>query len=89
MVVAKKPKKTAAKPAAAGKPAAPKKTASKTKAEPVPVVKVSLYTIGDDVSHPMFGEGVVTAIEAAKLTIEFADGVTKQIVDDFVKPSKG
>ena len=45
----------------------------------------SKYTVGDQISHAMFGDGTVTAIDANKLTIEFPDSVIKQIVDDFVK----
>lgn len=45
----------------------------------------SKYTVGDHISHPMFGDGAVTAIEVKKLTIEFPGGVTKQIIDDYVK----
>ena len=45
----------------------------------------SKYAVGDQISHPMFGDGTVMAIDANKLTIEFPGGVTKQIVDDFVK----
>ena len=44
----------------------------------------SKYTVGDQISHPMFGDGTVTAIHTNKLTIEFPDSVIKQIVDDFV-----
>jgi hypothetical protein len=32
----------------------------------------------------MFGPGTVTAVEADKLTIKFADGQVKQIVDYYV-----
>jgi len=45
---------------------------------------VSKYAVGDQISHAMFGDGTVAAIDANKLTIEFP-GATKQIVDDFVK----
>jgi hypothetical protein len=50
-----------------------------------PTVKASDYTVGDFVSHPMFGYGTVTAVDANKLTIEFKDGRVKQIVDYYVK----
>jgi hypothetical protein len=43
----------------------------------------SKYAVGDLISHPMFGDGTVTAIDVNKLTIEFP-GATKQIIDDFV-----
>jgi hypothetical protein len=36
----------------------------------------------------MFGDGIVTAIDANKLTIEFPNKIIKQIVDDYVKPRK-
>ena len=44
----------------------------------------SKYTVGDQISHPMFGAGTVTAIHTNKLTIEFPHNIIKQIVDDFV-----
>jgi len=44
------------------------------------------YAAGELVSHPMFGPGTVTAVEADKLTIKFADGQVKQIVDYYVSP---
>jgi DNA helicase II / ATP-dependent DNA helicase PcrA len=50
-----------------------------------PVVMASDYKAGDLVSHPMFGHGTVTAVDANKLTIEFKDGRVKQIVDYYVK----
>ena len=43
------------------------------------------YAIGDRVSHQKFGDGVVTALDGEKLTIRFADGRTKQIIDYYVK----
>ena len=43
------------------------------------------YSIGDRVSHQKFGDGVVTALDGEKLTIRFADGRTKQIIDYYVK----
>ena len=45
---------------------------------------MSKYTVGDQITHPMFGNGTVTEIHANKLTIEFPHNVIKQIVDDFV-----
>jgi hypothetical protein len=50
--------------------------------------KASEYAVGDQVSHPMFGSGTVAAVDADKLTIQFAKGVTKQIVDYYVRPRK-
>jgi hypothetical protein len=42
------------------------------------------YAVGDRVSHQKFGAGVVTALDGEKLTIRFADGRTKQIIDYYV-----
>ena len=47
----------------------------------------SKFAVGELVSHPMFGQGTVTAINADKLTIEFADQV-REIVDYYVRKSK-
>ena len=54
----------------------------------VPPVLTSRYSTRDAVSHPQFGYGVVTAIDGNKLTIKFADGRVKQIVDYYVKPRR-
>ena len=64
----------------------PRKTAkpSTSNAAPAAPAYVSKYTVGDQISHPMFGAGTVTAIHTNKLTIEFPHNVIKQIVDDFV-----
>ena len=48
----------------------------------------STYAVGDQVTHPMFGDGTVTAIDADKLSIEFTGSVVKQIVDYYVKRRK-
>jgi hypothetical protein len=52
------------------------------------VAYVSAFAIGDHISHLQFGEGTVIEIDGGKLTIEFADRGTKQIVDDYVRRSK-
>ena len=92
MVVAKKPKKPLAKKVSAPKKAATKKTRSKANAIELSPAgnapKASEYAVGDQVSHPMFGSGTVAAVDADKLTIEFAKGVTKQIIDYYVRPRK-
>jgi hypothetical protein len=44
--------------------------------------------VGDQILHPMFGDGTVKAIDGDILTIKFADNITKQIRADFVKPRK-
>jgi PcrA/UvrD tudor domain len=49
---------------------------------------LSAFAIGDHVSHLQFGEGTVTEIDGRKLTIDFANRGTKQIVDDYVKRRK-
>jgi DNA helicase II / ATP-dependent DNA helicase PcrA len=46
---------------------------------------ISDYAIGDVVTHPQFGDGTVTAVDGVKLSIEFSDGRTRVIVDDYVK----
>lgn len=51
-------------------------------------VATSEYAIGDDVTHPQFGDGTVTDIEADKLTIRFTDESVRQIVDYYVKGTK-
>jgi DNA helicase-2/ATP-dependent DNA helicase PcrA len=43
------------------------------------------YAIGDHVSHAMFGSGAVRDIDGNKLTIEFSERGTKQILVDYVK----
>jgi hypothetical protein len=53
-----------------------------------PIPYVSPFAIGDHISHPQFGEGTVTEIDDAKLTINFTSRGTKQIIDDYVKRSK-
>ncbi len=75
MAEAKKPTKTRATRASALKSTAPPAYASS-------------YTVGDQISHTMFGDGTVTAINADKLTIEFPDSVIKQIVDGYVNPRR-
>jgi hypothetical protein len=64
----------------------PRKTAKPRTSDTAPAAPpyASKYTVGDQISHPMFGAGTVTAIHTNKLTIEFPHNVIKQIVDDFV-----
>jgi hypothetical protein len=69
------------------KAAGPKKTAAVT-ADGAAGVPTSDYAIGEGVTHPQFGDGTVTDIESDKLTIAFADGRTKQIVDYYVTRRK-
>ena len=71
--------------------AAAKKTANAAHASdtqsPIPLEE-SEYAIGDQISHPMFGDGTVAAIDVHTLTIEFEGNVVKQILDGYVKPRK-
>jgi hypothetical protein len=68
------------------KPAA-KVAALPPPAEPIPA-KTSDHVAGNRVTHPLFGDGTVTAVEGDKLTINFKDGRVKQIVDYYVKRRK-
>ena len=59
-----------------------------TKASPpdtVPILATSKFAVGDEVVHPQFGDGTITDIDGDKLTIKFADGRRKQILDYYVK----
>ena len=60
-----------------------KKAASKSKAaEPAPAASpfnAGKYAVGDLISHPMFGDGIVTAIDANKLTIEFPNKIINRL----------
>ena len=73
---------------------APNQGLKRTKPKPhptavsVPIPYVSPFAIGDHITHPQFGEGTVTEIDDAKLTINFASRGTKQIIDYYVKRSK-
>jgi cyanate lyase len=85
------PNTTAKKPPAKTRPKK-SKAAATAPTKPAPpvaktdhVVETTGHLIGALVSHPMFGDGTVTAIDADKLTIKFADGQVKQIVDYYVK----
>jgi hypothetical protein len=63
----------------------PRKTAEPNAPAAPATAYVSDYAIGDQVSHPMFGNGTITGIDENKLTIEFSESVTKQIIDGYVK----
>jgi hypothetical protein len=58
------------------------------KAEPIEetliVAPASLFSSGDAVHHPMFGDGKVESIKEDKLTITFEGNVKKVIREDFV-----
>jgi len=64
-----------AKPVATS-PTEPKATPSAT--------ETTEYPVGDEVTHPLFGDGIVTADDGKKLTIKFSDGRVKQILESFV-----
>jgi DNA helicase-2/ATP-dependent DNA helicase PcrA len=71
----------------------PRKPTSKkpiTTAEPArgSGAAISEFTVGDEIAHPLFGDGKVTEVEGDKLTIEFADGRIKHIVDYYVRRKK-
>jgi hypothetical protein len=65
-----------------------KKVMLDDKAEPMEetptVAPTPLFSIGDAVHHPMFGDGKVERIQENKLTIAFDKNVTKVIREDFV-----
>ncbi len=86
---AKPAAKTATKPAAAkagAKPAAKKAPRAKKvpAPPPEPIPYVSAYEVGNKVTHPIFGDGKVTAIADEQLSIAFTGG-DKVVLDSFVK----
>jgi hypothetical protein len=56
--------------------------------ETLTIAPASLFSIGDAVHHPMFGDGKVESIKEDKLTITFDGNVTKVIREDFVTRKK-
>ena len=77
-------------------PKKPKPKARPVKAKPVAnsliepkatpsATETTDYTVGDEVTHPLFGDGTVTAVDGKKLTIKFSDGRVKLIISSFVK----
>ena len=86
MAEEKKPTKARVSTASSLESTTPRKTKrpETSNAAPTTPAYMSKYMVGDQISHPMFGNGTVTAIHTNKLTIEFPHSVTKQIVDDFV-----
>jgi DNA helicase-2/ATP-dependent DNA helicase PcrA len=85
--MAKKSAKSGKLRASPLKATSPRKKAETSRTEvAATVAQPSKYTVGDLISHSMFGDGVVTAIDANKLTIEFSNNIIKQIIDDYVKP---
>jgi ATP-dependent DNA helicase UvrD/PcrA len=49
---------------------------------------ISAFAVGDRVSHPLFGDGTVRAIEGPKLSIAFDTQGDKAIIDSYVKRQK-
>jgi hypothetical protein len=41
------------------------------------------------ISHPMFGNGIVTGIDQNKLAIEFSESVIKEIIVGYLKRQSG
>ena len=85
--MAKKPPKPRA---VALKSTASRKTKKRETPTTLPVIAhpTSKFTVGDRVSHPMFGDGAVTAVDGNTLTIDFADRGAKQIIDGYVNRQK-
>jgi len=50
-----------------------------------PPTETTDHTVGEEVTHPMFGDGTVTAVDGNKLTIKFNDGRVKRIIESFVE----
>jgi hypothetical protein len=73
-----RPKKSPSKKPAARSPKAAVAAAAEK-------VVLSAFSVGDHIAHHQFGEGEVLAIRDDKLTIEFATGGTKEILESFVK----
>jgi DNA helicase II / ATP-dependent DNA helicase PcrA len=48
----------------------------------------SQYKLGDRVFHTKFGYGAITAIEGAKLTVNFDKTGEKRVIDSFVVPAE-
>jgi hypothetical protein len=76
---AAKPTKARVPPASALESTTPTKTKKPgtSNAAPATPAYMSKYMVGDQISHPMFGNGIVTAIHTNKLTIEFPHSVIK------------
>jgi hypothetical protein len=43
------------------------------------------FAVGDHISHPTFGNGIVRGIDQNKLKIEFSENGTKEIIAGYVK----
>ena len=72
------------------KSTAPRKTKKNETPTSTPVTTdpTSKFALGDRVSHSMFGDGTVTAVNGNTLTIGFANNVVKQIIDGYVNRQK-
>jgi DNA helicase-2/ATP-dependent DNA helicase PcrA len=81
-------KKTAKPHVSATKSLTHRKTKKAETPSAPPALHASKYALGDRVSHPMFGQGTVTAIDGNKLTIQFTDNAVKQIIEGYVSYHK-
>jgi hypothetical protein len=74
-------------PKKAAKIRAKSRSALKTRAR-VPLLPVaphvSEFSVGDGVTHPQFGTGVIEEISDDKLTIRFSDDHQRQVLDYYV-----
>jgi DNA helicase-2/ATP-dependent DNA helicase PcrA len=81
------PRTKSAKKADASQQPRRKKDLPQAIAETKPAT-IGAFAVGDRVSHPLFGDGIVKAIEGAKLTIAFDALGDKEIIDSYVKRQK-
>jgi hypothetical protein len=81
--LASKTKSTPKTPEYRSAPIKKKRSAPAAVSDPEPL-EAPGYATGDLVSHPLFGDGAVTAIVDDKLTIDFGDRGIKQIVHYYV-----
>ncbi len=86
--VASKTKKAAALNQGLKPPRIRAKPKPRVAATATPVPYVSAFAVGDNISHPQFGAGTVTEVDGEKLTIDFANRGTKQIIDYYVQRRK-
>jgi DNA helicase-2/ATP-dependent DNA helicase PcrA len=63
--------------------------ASETQSRPQPLVDVPSFTVGDDVVHESFGEGVITGVEpGGVVTVRFAgEGTERKLMADYAPMS--
>jgi len=81
------PRTTPKRPRPKARPKKAKPVASsptEPKATP-PGTETAEFAVGDEVTHPMFGDGTVTVVDGNKLTIKFNGGRVKRVLASFVK----